>query len=295
MAKGKSKLAESTVVNTPEPEEQEAAVAPEIEPEKKEPEEPETDEKGFKAHDDADYHDLYGGKAYYDQQQLTLQQKNAAETYTDPQTESSLSNPAADGLHSPSQDLNWALVNGLPMSSEQEKMLEGMTSAMHNTGYNINLTRYDHAGFVNQILEGMGVKNADCTKMSVAELNSLLTGVKYGENKLVSGSYNNFAHALGSDSKWDKAAFMQRFVKISYKVDADVQSVMPGISSKKDPISGKKNDLGELVMGQSKPGNPNYEILGVKLSGAKAHPKGSYIGHNMTLNQIEIIVRVHKQ
>lgn len=259
------------------------------------PEEPETDEKGFKSHDDADYHDLYAGKAYYEQQNLTTSQKNAAETYTDPEVEASYMNPAADGLHSPSQDLNWAMSQGLPMSEAQEKMLSELNSSLHNTGYNINLTRYDHAVFLNEILAAQGVHNPDATKMSVSELKSILQGVTYGENKFVSGSYNNFINALGDGSKWNKKAFMQRFVKVSYQVDANVQSMMPGISSKADPYTGKKNDLGEIIMGPSKAGNKNYEIVDVKLSGAKAHPKGSYIDHNMSLNQIEIVVRVHKQ
>lgn len=289
MAKGNSGLTTITAATPP------VAQEPEVKVQPQEPEEPETDEKGFKSHDDSDYHDLYGGKAYYEQQDLTLDQKNAAETYTDPEVEGSYANPAADGLHSPSQDLNWAMSQGLPMSQAQETMLESLNSALHNTGYNINLTRYDHAEFLNAILASQGINNPDATKMSVSELKSILQGVTYGENKFVSGSYNNFKNALGDGSKWNKKAFMQRFVKVSYQVDANVQSMMPGISSKSDPYTGKKNDLGEIIMGPSKAGNKNYEIVDVKLSGAKAHPKGSYIDHNMSLNQIEIVVRVHKQ
>lgn len=289
MAKGNSGLTTITAATPPEAQEPDIKIQPQ------ESEEPETDEKGFKSHDDADYHDLYGGKEYYDQQNLTLDEKNAAETYTDPEVEGSYSNPAADGLHSPSQDLNWAMSQGLPMSQAQESMKDSLMNAMHNTGYNINLTRYDHAGFLNAILASQGVKGADATQMSVSELKSILQGVTYGENKFVSGSYNNFKNALSDGSKWNKKAFMQRYVKISYQVDANVQSMMPGISSKVDPFSGKKNNLGEIIMAPSKAGNKNYEIVDVKLSGAKAHPKGSYIDSNMSLNQIEIVVRVHKQ
>ena len=118
MAKGNSGLTTITAATPPDAQEPEVKVQPQ------EPEEPETDEKGFKSHDDSDYHDLYGGKAYYEQQDLTLDQKNAAETYTDPEVEGSYANPAADGLHSPSQDLNWAMSQGLPMSQAQETMLE---------------------------------------------------------------------------------------------------------------------------------------------------------------------------
>ena len=288
MAKGKSGLSAVFPGGPPGPPE----LGPQASPE---PQEPEVDEKGFKAHEDADYHDLWGGKAYYDKQDLTLEQKNAAETYVDPEVESSLANPAADGLHSPSQDLNWAMSQGIALSEEQKKMKDALNSAMHNTGHNINLTRYDHAGFLNTILENLGVHNADATKMSVSELSSLLVGVKYGENKFISGSYNDYKNALSDGAKWNKKVFTQRYVKVSYQVDANVQSMMPGISSKKDPNTGKKNDLGEIIMAPSKAGNKNFEIVGVKLSGSKAHPKGSYIDSDMSLNQIEVVVRVRKQ
>lgn len=256
--------------------------------------EPEVDAKGFKANDDAEHHDLYAGAAYYAQQNLTAAEKAAMTFYTDAEPEPAYSAPSADGLHSPSQDLNWAMSQGIPLSAKQQEMHDTLMGAMHNTGHNINLTRYDHADFVNGILQANGISK-DATKMSVAQLKQALVGKEYSENKFVSGSYNNFANAPGAGSKWNKAAFMERFVKISYKVDAGVQSVMPGNSPKKDPISGLSNKLGEMIMAPSKPGNANYKILDVKLSGAKAHPKGSAIGSNMKLNQIEIVVQVSKQ
>ena len=257
--------------------------------------EPEVDEKGFRAHDDADYHDLYGGREYYERQNLTDDQKKAAELYVDPEVESSSANPAADGLHSPSQDLNWAMSQGLPMSAEQIEARDALLSAMHNTGYNINLTRYDHSNFVDEILKTLGVRYPDATSMSVSELKDLLVGVKYGENKFVSGSYNGYKNALSDGAKWDKKVFTQRFVKVTYQVDADVQSMMPGISSKRDPNTGKKNDLGEIIMAPSKAGNENFEIVDVRRSGARAHPKGSRIDESMYLDQIELVVRVRKQ
>lgn len=258
------------------------------------PEADERDEKGFAAHDDADYHELYGGAQYYQQQQLTDAEKEAMDFYADPEPEAWGVAPSADGLHSPSQDLNWAMVNNIPFSAQQQDMYNHLMGAMHNTGYNILLTRYDHAGFVNDILQSNGIYQ-DATTMSVSALRNALVGVKYGENKFVSGSANNFRNALGSDSKWDKAIFTERYVKITYKVDANVQSVMPGNFSRKDPYSGKTNRLHEQVIAPSRAGHPNYEIEDVKLSGAKAHPKGSGKGNNMYLNQIEIVVRVRKQ
>ena len=255
---------------------------------------PSTDALGFADHDNSDYHDLYGGKEYYQRQKLTAEQREAMDYYAIPDPEPASAAPSADGLHSPSQDLNWALSQGIQMSATQQEMYNRLMSAMHNTGYNINLTRYDHAGFVNALLQGVGVYG-NAENMSVAELRNALVGLKYGENKFVSGSANNFANALGSESKWNKAVFMQRFVKITYKVDADVQSVMPGNYSKTDPKSGKVNRLHEQIMAPSKAGKPNYEIIDVKESGAKAHPKGSGINQNMYLNQIELVIRVRKQ
>ena len=298
MAKGESDLISTGTANPPAPEElggSGADIGEVMGPEGSTgATEIHEDEKGFKDFDPADYHNLYGGKAYYEQQQLTDAEKTAMNFYSDPEVESSLAAPSADGLHSPSQDLNWAMTQGIPMSTEQQATHDTLMGAMHNTGYNINLTRYDHSTFLDTILKGIGVHGADSTKMSVSDLKKLLVGVKYGENKFVSGSYNNYSKALGSESKWDKAVFTQRFVKVSYQVDANVQSVMPGISPKIDPYSGKKNDLGEIIMAPSN-GNKNFEIVDVKLTGSKAHPKGSTIGSNMTLNQIEVVVKVHKQ
>lgn len=255
---------------------------------------PETDALGFADRDDADYHDLWGGKEYYNRQNLTDAQKEAMEFYAIPDKEPAWAAPSADGQHSPSQDLNWALSQGIPLSATQQQMYERLMGAMHNTGYNIHLTRYDHAGFVNNLLSAVGV-SGNAENMSVAELRNALVGVKYGEHRFVSGSTNNFANALGAGSKWNKAVFTQRFVKISYQVDANVQSVMPGNYSKKDPYSGQTNRLHEQIMAPSRAGHPNYEIVDVKLSGAKAHPKGSSIDANMHLNQIELVVRVRKQ
>ena len=117
----------------------------------------EKDEKGFSSHDDAEHHELYGGAEYYKRQQLTDDEKEAMDFYSDPEPESVLAAPSADGLHSPSQDLNWALANGIPLSEKQQEMYNRLMGSMHNTGYNILLNRYDHPAFVNDILRSIGV------------------------------------------------------------------------------------------------------------------------------------------
>ncbi len=289
MGRGRSGITGVKVARAPEPEETDERTAT--------PGEPEEDERGFKDRDDRDYHELSESDidAYYEKQKLTDAEKSASEVYTDPEVEDAWANPAADGLHSPSQDLNWAMSQGIPLSEEQETVRDSLLGAMHNTGENITMTRYDHAGFLNTILESLGVVNPDATTMSASDLDSLLRGVRYGENKFVSGSVNDFKTALGDDSRWNRKVFLQRYVKVTYQVDADVKSMMPGVSSKRDWRSGKENKLGELVMAPSAAGNQNYEIVGVKYSGAKAHPKGSRIDESMHLNQIEVVVRVHKQ
>lgn len=255
---------------------------------------PEVDKLGFRATDNADYHNLWNGRDYYNRQQLTDEQKEAMDFYAIPDKEPASAAPSADGLHSPSQDLNWAIANNIPMSATQQDMYNRLMSAMHNTGYNINLTRYDHAGFVNDILKDVGI-NGNAENMSISDLKKALVGVKYSENRFVSGSNNDFKNALGDGSKWNKKVFTQRFVKISYQVDANVQSAMTGDYSKKDPVSGMKNRLGEHIIAPSKAGNKNYEVVDVRLSGAKAHPKGSSKDSNMYLDQIELVVRVRKQ
>lgn len=120
------------------------------------------DSKGFADHDDADYHQLYNRRQYFQQQQLTTAQKRAADAYVDPNTE-------PGSLYNVAQNLNWGMANGTPLSPKHQKVHDDMMSAMHNVGYNVNLTRYDHDDMINSMLKQLGA-GSDYTKMSQKQL-----------------------------------------------------------------------------------------------------------------------------
>lgn len=210
------------------------------------------DARGFRATDDADYHDLYNGREYYERQQLTDAERMAAENYIESETE-------VGSLYSHSQNLNWLIrqnaANGLPLTTGMtEKQLEtynGMMSAMHNLGYNVNLTRYDHENFVNDLLAKSGLRGADFTRIPESQLRSMLIGTRFGEERLVSTSYNNFRDAPEST----KGVFMNRAVRIEYRAKASTQAMMPG--------NGKGGRIGEVVMAPSG-GRENYRVVDVK-------------------------------
>lgn len=186
------------------------------------------DSKGFADHDDADYHQLYNRKQYFQQQQLTPAQKKAADSYVDPNTE-------PGSLYNVAQNLNWDMANGNKLSPKHQKIHDDMMSAMHNVGYNVNLTRYDHDGMINSLLQQLGA-GSDYTKMSQKQLQKALIGKTMGENKLISASTNDFANAPRNVQN----LFRDRAVKINYKTKANVQGLLMPI--------GSGGDQGEMVL-----------------------------------------------
>lgn len=186
------------------------------------------DAKGFADHDDADYHQLYNRKQYFQQQQLTAQQKKSADAYVDPDTE-------IGSLYNVAQNMNWSMVNGQKLSPKHQQVHDDMMDSMHNIGYNVNLTRYDHAGMVNSLLQGLGA-GGDYTKMSQSQLKKALVGQTMGESKMISTTTNDFSNAPRNVQN----LFRDRAVKINYKTKANVQGLLMPI--------GSGGDQGELVL-----------------------------------------------
>ena len=211
-------------------------------------------------------------RQYYQNQNLNIDQQIATISYLADQ-------PEPGSLYSPSQNMNWNMANGQKLTANQQYMQQHMMAAMHNLGYNLTLTRYDHPQFVNGLLQQAGVRNADYTKLSPAALKKALTGMSYGENKFLSTSYNDFKNAPASS----QSVFKTRAVKISYQAKADVQAMMPG--------DGPGGRLGEIVLAPSG-GSRNMKIVDVRYTGNSARKQGS---RNMNLPQIEIVVEVSKQ
>ena len=209
----------------------------------------------FSATDNAPFHDLYGGQAYFQKQNLTIDQTLATIQYLRADKE-------AGTNYSMSQNMNFLMMQnaaqGKPltagMNANQLYTYRHMMASMHNLGYNVNLTRYDHGDFVNGLLRQAGVTK-DYSNYTAAQLSQALVGGTYAENRMVSTSYNNFKNAPQSS----KDTFMNRAVRIEYRAKASTQVMMPG--------NGPGGRLAEIVMAPSV-GRQNYKVVGVRYDNA---------------------------
>lgn len=230
----------------------------------------------FSATDNAPFHDLYGGQAYFQKQNLTIDQTLATIQYLRADKE-------AGTNYSMSQNMNFLMMQnaaqGKPltagMNANQLYTYRHMMASMHNLGYNVNLTRYDHGDFVNGLLAKAGVTK-DFTKLSASQLSRVLTGKTYGEERMVSTSYNNFKNAPQSS----KDTFMNRAVRIEYKAKASTQAMMPG--------NGPGGRIAEVVMAPSA-GRQNYKVVGVRYDSAvNVRQKGT----NFLSSQKQLVLTV---
>ena len=233
----------------------------------------------FSDTDNAPFHDLYNGAQYFQRQNLTIDQVTATVQYL-------RLNGDSNNPYSMSQNLNEKMRQnaeaGKPLTdgltANERFVLKHMMGAMHNMGYNVNLTRYDHGEMVNKLLAQNGFANADFTRMSVAQLQSALMGTRYNEERLVSTSYNNFKNAPQST----KDVFMNRAVKFEYKTKAGAQAMMPG--------NGPGGKIGEVVLAPSQ-GRNNFRIVGIREdTGTKVRQKGTnwLSGQNQIVFTVEV-------
>lgn len=214
------------------------------------------DKLGYADHDDADYHQLYNGRQYYQQQKLTASQQKAAANYLE-------DSPEPGSLYSHSQNMNYQMANGQTLTGKYKQTHDGLMDSMHNIGYNVELTRYDHAGMVDGILQGMGIGKS-YEKMSQSALKKALVGAEVQENKFLSASYNGFKNAPQST----KQIFDSRAVKINYKVKANTQAMMPG--------KGPGGDFGEIILAPTNgKANKGGKITDVRLTGQMVRRKGT--------------------
>lgn len=199
----------------------------------------------FKSTDSADYHQLYGGRNYFQSQAFGIDTRMALQDYLNDQTMSG-------SMYAQSQTLNHKMRRGLALTANEQFMVDSLNEGMHNLGYNLNLTRYDRVGFMNDIL---GLKNYE--SFSDAQLKQKLVGTTFTDKAFVSTSYNDFKHAPANNPFTDKA------VKITYKAKASTQALMPG--------NGPGGQLGEIVLA---PGQ-SYKIVDVKYTGKKGRSGAS--------------------
>lgn len=204
----------------------------------------------FKDTDTSDYHDLYNGRQYFANQNLTIDQQIATMNYVDP-------NPMPNSMYSLSQNMNHKLATGQAMTQTESDTYRYLMQSMHNLGYNTKLQRYDHEGFINGLLSRSGVANANYEKMSEKQLQQALVGKSFKDNAILSTSYNNFKNAPSSNP------FTSRAVKIEYRAKANTQAMMPG--------NGSGGRFGEILLANTN----NYTISGVKFDGRSARAKGT--------------------
>lgn len=226
------------------------------------------DKLGFADYDAADFHQLYNGRQYYQQQQLTSAQLKAAGSYLE-------AIPEPGSLYSHSQNLNYQMATGQKLTGKYKQTHDGIMSAMHNVGYNVTLTRYDHAGMVNGLLQAVGA-GPNYEKLTPAQLKKALVGKTVNENKFLSTSYNDFKNAPQST----KQVFDSRAVKINYKVKANTQAMMPG--------KGSGGDFGEIVLAPTNgKANRAGKITDVRLTGQMVRRKGTQM-YNQPRIEIDI-------
>ena len=225
----------------------------------------------FKATDDADFHQLYNGRQYYQDQNFNIDTQLAIQDYLSDR-------PLTGSLYSPSQAINYKMETGQALSIAEQAIVDDMMAGMHNLGYNINLTRYGRVDYLNKFaqlavsqgLAAQGINDRNFDKMTPAQLQKAFVGLEYSENKLVSTSYNNFATAPNGGRP-----FTDKAVKFNYKAPASAQGLMPG--------NGPGGRLGEIVLA---PGQ-NYRITGVRFTGQRGRSGSSYY------NQIEFDVEIY--
>ena len=228
------------------------------------------DQLGFADYDAADFHDLYNGRGYYQQQNLSAAAKQELNKYLDPYTE-------PGSLYNFSQNMNMAAATGtLNQRPKYQKAFNTIVGSMHNLGYNVNLTRYDHGEFLDRALTSAGVHGGH-RGMSVAQMKQALVGTTYSDSRILSTSYNDFKNASNHQT------FTTREVKITYRAKASTQALMPG--------DGPGGRFGEMLLAPTSGSQNQYRIVDVKPTGQKARAKGMPV-YSMNLNQIEVVVEV---
>lgn len=221
----------------------------------------------FSATDNAPFHDLFNGRQYFQKQNLTADQQQAVIEYL--RNDKEVLN-GVQTQYSMSQNMNWIMtqnaLNGQPidtnMNANQRYVLRHMQASMHNLGYNVNLTRYDHGDFVNRLLQKAGIKQ-DFTQLTEKQISKALVGTRYSEEKLISTSYNDLRNA----PQQTKDTFLNRAVRIEYRAKASTQAMMPG--------DGPGGRSGEIVLAPSY-GRDNFRIVGLRYDRSrKVRKKGT--------------------
>lgn len=178
-------------------------------------------------------------KSKYDAQNPTQKQKSAVYDYTYPY--------AGPSGFSPSQDMNYALDKGIPLTPKQQAMFDGMTQLATPLGKDTVLHRGAHAGALEQL--GIG----DWSGMSESQLKSALVGAQWDKKSLTSTSYD-----------YSKSPFLSGPKSGGREVIFRIHAAGSTTATACNPSQA------EVVLGP----NTHWQITDAAFTGKWAHPQG---------------------
>ena len=158
------------------------------------------------------------------------------------------SNPNKDG-YSHSQNLNYKLDNGIPLSPTEKYIDDNIQAGMHSIGKDSTLVRYCH----DDILKSAGI--SDYTKMSDTQLQSALVGKTFKTTSYMSTSYD------GSKNPFNPSAINGGGREVIMNINAGKNTKM---------VFGAKSQA-EIVLNKG----TNFRITGIKYDGTYATPRNS--------------------
>ena len=196
----------------------------------------------FSATDDSDFHELQGGRNYYQSQTFGIDTQMAIQDYLHDQ-------PVSGSMYSPSQQLNNAMEKGLNLTANQQYMVDSLMDGMHNLGQNLNLTHFGRVSIIDNLAKNVGaaINQGNYENMSEAQLKQAFVGSQHSVQKFLSTSHNEFRKAPNGG-----APFTDKAVKLNIKAPAKTQALMPG--------TGPGGNLGEIILA---PGQ-NFRITDVR-------------------------------
>ena len=210
----------------------------------------------FSSTDTSPFHQLGDEDGYFNLQNFDAQTQAAIAAYLDPRA-------TPGSLYAPSQNMNYAMRQGIPLTASQQQMRDGLMNGMHNLGENLEMTRYCRVDY----MAGLGCGNFD--RMQISTLQRRLVGQTYTDPSFLSASCNRFSKAPGRNSFTDKA------VKLNIKAPASAQALMPG--------TGAGGNFGEFVFAPKQ----NYRFTGVRWTGQRGRSGSKYY------KQIELDVEMY--
>lgn len=225
----------------------------------------------FSDTDNGPFKDFYGGRQYYQNQTFSVDTEMAIADYLYDQ-------PVGGTLYSPSQTMNYKMIQGQSLTPQEVFMRDSLMEGMHNLGYNMNLEHYGRVGYIDdfgqrairQGLTSTAINQNNFENMSIAQLKKAFVGMEYSEAGFVSTSYNKFKNAPNGG-----APFTDKAVKINIKAPAWSQALMPG--------NGPGGALGEIVLAPDQ----RYRVTDVRFTGKKGRSGSS------SYKQIEFDVEMY--